>query len=658
VELLSTFAEQAVIAIENVRRFKALETRTDALTRSLDRQTATSEILRAISRSPTDYVPVFQTILENATHLCGAPFGCLFLLRDDHLHLAANLGGHPDFLDFLNKTPLPLDRPAVASNAARQQVPVQNLDIADELYRAGDPIRVLTVDVGGLRTLLGVPMLKGKETVGVMGLYRQEVKAFSDEDIELVSTFADQAVIAIENVRLFNETKEALERQTAMAEILKVIASSPSSVQPVFDAIAESAVRLCDAVYSAAITLEGGLLHLTAHNNWPDETLAYAQKLFPMPLEADHLSAIAVRENRLIYQDHLQDDPDVPTTSRELARISGYHSLIIVPMVREGRAVGVMVVTGKGAFSDHQVALLKTFTDQAVIAIENVRLFNETKEALERQTATAEILKVIASSPSDVQPVLETIVESAVRLCDAVYSAVITIERGMLHLVAYKNWPAEGLALAQRLFPMPLESDHLSAIAARENRVIHQVNLQDDPEVPASSRELAKITGYRALLIVPMVREDQSQGVIVVARRDAFSNEQIGLLQTFADQAVIAIENVRLFNETKEALERQTATAEILEVISRSQSDLQPVFLRRYAAAYREPRIDDVRRREGHAGNLSDARDPWGCYGPRDSRTHCGSGRRCPPGAGLPGRRNCAHRGLAQRPRGADAACG
>jgi len=568
IALIKTFADQAVIAIENARLFN--ETK-----EALERQTASAEILRVIASSPAQVEPVFEAIVTSAMRLFNAKSAVLLRRGESHFSVGAYAGPEVAHLpEQVREAPLDPDKNFPSRAIVRGEV----VHIPDW---AGDDIPEHEKIVGkafGIRSGLIVPLLRNEVGIGALAVTRETAGVYGEKEIALLRSFADQAVIAIENVRLFNETREALERQTATAEVLRTISASPTDTQPVFDIIAERAATLCGASDSAVMRYDGTLVHLAAQYNMMPEAGEGLRRAFPCTVEHNSAGVRTIRTSQVVQIHDVRELPDYQLA--DVAEVGGRRRLLGVPLMRGGRAIGAVVVAHNepGQFSDHQIGLVKTFADQAVIAIENVRLFNETKEALERQTATAEILKVISSSPTDVQPVLETIVESAVRLCDAVYSAVVTLDRGMLHLVAYRNWPAEGLALAQRMFPMPLESDHLSAIAAREKRVIHQVNLQDDPEVPVSSRELAKITGYRALLIVPMVREDQSQGVVVVARRDAFSKEQIALLRTFADQAVIAIENVRLFNETKEALERQTTTAEILKVIASSPSDVQPVF--------------------------------------------------------------------------------
>ena len=372
---------------------------------------------------------------------------------------------------------------------------------------------------------------------------------------------------------------EALEQQTATSEILSVIASSPTDVQPIFDAIVQSAVRLCDAVYSAAARLEGDLIHLVAHHNWSDEGLAMAQRLFPMPADRDHLTARAIRESRVIHVHHIQSDPTVPVTSRELAVSQGYQTLLVVPMLREGHALGAIIVAkAEGPFSDEKVALLQTFADQAVIAIENVRLFTELQEknraltdahaqvseALEQQTATSEILRVISSSPTDVQPVFDTIVESAAKLCNAEVSNVTRFDGEWVHMVAMHADPI-GADRLRQAYPARPSGALASLRAIRDRNVIHIADLLKDAEY--AMPEAATAAGFRAVLSVPMLREGRAIGSITVGRAapGRFGEAQVELLRVFADQAVIAIENVRLFKEL------QTRTSEL----SRSVAELQ-----------------------------------------------------------------------------------
>src|SRR5258705_546445 len=402
----------------------------------------------------------------------------------------------------------------------------------------------------------------------------QRLQSSLDERDEAI---AQQAATAVENARLFNETREALERQTATADILKVIASSPSDVQPVFEAIAESARRLVGG-HSAAVTrVIGDMIHLAAFTAGSEAGTKELQSSFPTPLSSPGIHSRVARTGELAFRTDIETEPDVPQAVKELARARGYRSLLVVPMMRDGVAIGTIGVTRRepGPFSDHLVGLLKTFADQAVIAIENTRLFNETREALERQTATADILKVIASSPSDVQPVFEAIATSANRLIGGHSTAVLRFVDGVSHLAAFTPTnPAADEAL-EASFPRPL-AEFPPFELVREGEAAQVI----DTEFESGARDIARLRGYRSMLFAPLMSNGVPIGLIGVTRTEpgSFADHHVQLLQTFADQAVIAIENTRLFNETREALERQTATADILKVIASSPSDVQPVF--------------------------------------------------------------------------------
>ena len=601
--LLKIFADQAVIAVENVRLFKELELRNRDLTVALEQQTATSEILRVISSSTSDLQPVFDTMAENAVRLCEAERAFIFRFDGQLLRAAASYNVGPEVREFVDRNPITPGRQSISARAALERRTVHIPDIQ------ADPDYAYAMrDVEPIRTLLAVPMLKGDDLVGTITIYRLEVKPFTAKQVALVETFADQAVIAIENVRLFTELQEknsaltvahaqvteALEQQTATAEILRVISRSPTDVQPVFDTIVRSAVRLCDGLFSSLYQFDGELHYLVAQHNYTPEALAEVNRIFPAPPTRDLFTGRAILDRALIHIPDVELDREFQHHS--LSRAIGFRSGLFVPMLREGAPIGVIIVARAepGPFSDNEIELLKTFADQAVIAVENVRLFKELEArnrdltvALEQQTATAEILRVISRSQTDVQPVFDTIAESVVRLCDGVLSGVYRFDGSLIHFVAHHNWTDEGLDLGRRLYPRAPSRETQVAAAIQDRSVVEVRDFENDPGVPAPSLPLARALGYRSILAVPMLREESPIGAIAVARAEPgpFSDTEIELLKTFADQAVIAVENVRLFKELEarnhdltEALEQQTATAEILRVISQSQSDVQPVF--------------------------------------------------------------------------------
>src|SRR5258706_11690013 len=373
------------------------------------------------------------------------------------------------------------------------------------------------------------------------------------------------------------EYKEALEQQAATAEILKVISGSPDDVQPVFDAIVKSAVRLVGG-YSVAVSRRAGdkleLAAFTSLGKARDDAL---KSFFPIPIAKRPLIAKAIRTKSLLFGSDTETDPRLAGGSPEIARARGYRSVLYVPLVREETVIGLIHVTRAipGPFSDHHIQLVKSFADQAVIAIENARLFNETKEALERQAAISEVLRVILGSPTDVKPVLEAVAERAARICDATDARIFLVEGKAFRPVA-----GFGEVHVDN-DPRPLDRGSPSGRAVIDRATQHIEDILAPPadEFPLG-RRMAQRPGWRTILSVPLMREDRAFGTIVLRRSEArrFSDKQVSLLQTFADQAAIAIDNVRLFNETKEALERQTATSEVLRVISTSPSDLEPVF--------------------------------------------------------------------------------
>jgi GAF domain-containing protein/CheY-like chemotaxis protein/anti-sigma regulatory factor (Ser/Thr protein kinase) len=574
VALLRTFADQAVIAIENVRLFH--ETR-----EGLEQQTAISEILRVISDSPADVLPVLETVGQRAAKICEAPNVDVLLVEGDKFRMAARVG---EMGGLEQGALVPIERTFLTGRAILDRAVVH---VADILGPDGDdypPARALAQKFG-YHTMLAVPLMREQQAFGVILLRRTELRPFTDKQIALLKTFADQAVIAIENVRLFNETREALERQTATAEILKVISSSPTDVQPVFDAIARSAMKLIGGLSAAVTRVFGDSLHLAAFtttNASGDKALMSA---FPAPISRGVMGK-AVRFRAPAYVSDCETDPDYPPELREMARTRGFRSVIYVPMLHDGMAIGTIGVTRRapGPFSGYQIDLLKTFADQAVIAIENVRLFNETREALDQQTATSEVLKVISSSQNDTQPVFDMIARRAMQLCDSQFCAVFRFDGELIHLVAHHGLSPEGAVAYERGFP--LRPSRINAIGrAIEDRAIAEIpDVEADPEY--GHRDLARAVTFRAILAVPLLRDGRPIGGIAVSRTSVgrFPAKHIDLLHTFADQAVIAIENVRVFQElearTKEltrSVGQLTALGEVGQAIS-STLDIEKVL--------------------------------------------------------------------------------
>ncbi|UCH18420.1 MAG: GAF domain-containing protein, partial [Burkholderiales bacterium] len=569
IALAKSFVDQAVIAIENARLFN--ETK-----EALERQTTTAAILKVISESPTDVQPVFDAIVQNCMRLFGGMHVALNMARGDVIDRVAYSVAREVQDATADVFPMPLNETSIAGRAmvTGELVHLEDLSAADWI---GDGPRSILRRVGH-RSALCAPMLREGKAIGAIIVFRQTTGRFKDEQIALLETFADQAVIAIENVRLFNETKEALERQTGTAEVLKVISESPTDVQPVFDVISERAMRLCGAQYGFVFTFDGEWIQVAGACGLDPDGLQTMKQAFPMRPEAPAVVARTIREDAVI------NAPDVLTQTgypiRETAERAGFRSALGVPMRREGRIVGAITVAraSTGLFPDKQVKLLETFADQAVIAIQNARVFNETQQALERQTATAEVLKVISESPTDVQPVFDVISERAMRLCGAQYGFVFTFDGEWIHVGGACGLDPDGLQSLRQVFPMRPGGHAVAARTIHEGTVINSPDVLADPDY--AIRDTAERAGFRSAVGVPMRREGRIVGSITVTRAQLgpFPDEQVKLLETFADQAVIAIENARLFNETKEALERQTASTEVLQVISGSMADAQPVF--------------------------------------------------------------------------------
>ena len=570
VKLLQTFAEQAVIAIENVRLFNETQS-------ALERQTASAEVLQVISRSMADARPVFDTIVQGCQRLFAGQTVNLLLVERGELRRVA-MAYDANFAP-VDTPAWPVDHDSVSGDCVltgRAVVVRDREEVFDRYPRTRELSQVI-----GWRSALFAPLMRGEQAIGCIGVLRAAPSTFDERDVDLARSFADQAVIAIENARLFNETKEALERQTATSEVLRVISSSITDAQPVFDVIAERAARLTGAHYGMVFRFDGEMIHIVSSFGVDEGGVAAAGEAFPMPPGNGSITAQAVRDARVTQTADVLQLADDAYKTRHIAQAVGYRSVLSVPMLRDGRVIGAITVMRPQAahFSEQEIALLETFADQAVIAIENVRLFKETQETLDRQTGTAEILKVIASSPSDVQPVFGAIASSSKRLINGFSTTVFRIIDGVMHLVAFTPTNDAADEALKTTFPRPI-SEFPPFTLVQDGGTAQIGDTEADRDVPVMLRDLARLRGFRAMLFTPLMRDGAVIGMISVTRKEAgsFAEHHVQLLRTFADQAVIAIENTRLFNETREALERQTATAEVLEVIGSSVADPQPAF--------------------------------------------------------------------------------
>src|SRR5262245_21869708 len=583
IDQLKIFADQAVIAIENARLFEAEQTRKRELQESLEYQTATSEVLNVISRSPTDVQPVFDTIVMSCKRLFSSHTAVVTRVSEGKVQLAAFTPVSAEADQELKRYyPIELDGKSAVPSAAREGVPFM---ITDTEMDAHIP-NVELARRRGYRSVLVVPMLSQGATIGTINVSRADPGQFSKPEFELLKTFADQAVIAIENARLFEEvqtrTKElqdSLDRQTATSEVLGVISRSPNEVQPVLDTIVATAHRLCQADRAIVWRLEGETFRAVAHRGLPKEQVepVYDARL---PLSRGSMVGRATLARRAVQVEDVATDPELVAATHALDRdrAGNSHTILAVPLLLKGHPIGVITLgrTRVALFDDKQVALVESFADQAVIAIENSRLFeaeqaskHELTEALEQQTATADVLKVISRSALDVQKVLDALVESAARLCDAYDAAIFQVFGNALRLVADKvqSFPtADSFGVTS----LPLVRGFITGRAIIDRRTIQVADILAEADEYPESQKLALQVGYRTALAVPLVHAGKAIGVIAIRRAEVrpFTERQIELVNTFADQAVIAIENTRLFEEVQTRTRELAKTVEDLEIAS------------------------------------------------------------------------------------------
>ncbi|MGC1997327.1 MAG: GAF domain-containing protein, partial [Pseudolabrys sp.] len=571
-----------------------------ALTRELkeaqEQQTATSEVLKVISSSPGELDPVFNALLANATRICEATFGGLFL-REGALFRAVAIHSKESYDDYLRRNPVidvrenpgtPLDRVA----NSKQVLHIPDLR-TDQSYIGKNRFIVRLVETVGTRTFVSVPMLKEGELIGAINMYRQEVRPFTDRQIELVKNFAAQAVIAIENTRLLNELRqrtgdlsEALEQQTATSEVLSVISSSQGDLDPVFQAMLENAVRICDASFGMLFRIEQGLMRAEAMVGVPPKFAEFWQRGPQRPGSRTAAGRI-VETRQPVHVVDVRSEPayvEGEPVFVAAVNLGGFRTLLNVPMLKDNELVGIIAIYRQEVrpFTNKQVELLSNFAAQAVIAIENTRLLNELRESLQQQTATADVLKVISSSPGELEPVFQAMLENATKLCEASYGLMWLREgdafrsaalHGDLPQAYLEQWRSGTLFRPGPhvlLFRVAISGEPLQVADLRTDASY----LSGDP-LPVAAADVA---GVRTLFVVPMLRDKKVVGVIGIYRKEVkpFTEKQIDLVKNFAAQAVIAIENTRLLSELRESLQQQTATADVLKVISSSPGALDP----------------------------------------------------------------------------------
>ena len=541
-----------------------------------EQQAATAEILRVIRASPSDVQPVFETIVRNAVSLCGGLFANVFRFDGELLHFVASHNVGPSIVGMMReKYPMRPDFSQVSGRVLLTKSVVWLEDaLADPDYDQRFPRAM------GWRRLLGVPMLREGEPLGVIGVGWAEQGPASKVQEELLKTFADQAVIAIENTRLLNELRESLQQQTATADVLKVISRSTFDLDTVLNTLSESATRLCEADGTIIWRPKDGRYKLAACYGLTAEFETDMRQVALKPRGHSPVGR-AVQAKKTIHIPDMLADPEYVAYDFNPKRVGGYRAMLGVPLMREGVPIGAMMVgrlTPK-AFTEAQIALVTIFADQAVIAIENVRLFEaeqqrtrELSESLEQQTATSEVLRVISSSQGELQPVFDTLLDNATRLCAAKFGTMFFCEGNDFRVVAqHKNTPP-ALVQIRRQDPI-LRAGPGTAIrrSFQTKQVVQVADIMAEKaysERDSNRVALVELGGYRAILSVPMLKDNEVLGIINIYRQEtgAFGDKQVELVKNFASQAVIAIENARLLTELRQRTDDLSRSLEDLRV--------------------------------------------------------------------------------------------
>ena len=573
---------------------------TRELNKSLERQTATSEVLKVISRSTFDLQIVLDTLVQSAARLCNAEMACIVRPQGSYVRFLATYGFSQEFVDVASSTPVPPGRWTLSGQVMEEGRTVHIADVlADREYTFSAAQKI-----AGLRSGLGVPLVREGTPIGVINLWRSQVQPFTEKQIELVTAFADQAVIAIENARLLNELRESLQQQTATADVLKVISRSTFDLQTVLDTLVEFAARLSEADKGQILRPTGkdARYYSAASYRHTPEFNEHAKALIYAPGRGG-VGGRVLLEGKSVQIPDVLADPEY--TFGETARLGNFRAILGVPLLRQGIPIGLFLLHRAAVrpFTEKQIKLVETFADQAVIAIENTRLFEaeqertrELTELLEQQTATSEVLKVISGSPGELGPVFQAMLENAVRICSAKFGVLALSEGDAFRAVALHGAPPAYAEVRRREPVMRFGPGTAAGCATKTKQPVQIADIRAEPAYANDPQRLAilELAGARTMLAVPMLKEDEVVGVIWIYRQEVqpFTDKQVALVQNFAAQAVIAIENTRLLNELRqrttdltertadltEALEQQTATSEVLQVISSSPGDLEPVF--------------------------------------------------------------------------------
>jgi len=557
IELVGNFAAQAVIAIENARLLGQLR-------ESLAQQTATADVLKAISGSAFDLRTVLDTLVKSAALLCEADMASINRPSDGKFHQIASYSYSPEFKEFMARHPIPTGRGSVAGRAAAEGRAVQIADVqSDPEYGFKEGAKL-----GGLHTMLGVPLLREDSAIGVIALSRKTVRPFTAKQIELVETFADQAVIAIENARLLGELRQrtteltqSLEQQTATAEVLSVISRSKFELQPILQSVVDTAARLCRADQAVIFRLDRGLYRFAAGHSIDPAYLEIERQNPIAPGTATVIGRAAMHRKVVSIDDALSDPL---YEKKQEAKIAGIRSMIGVPLTREGAPIGVIALARGRVepFAEREIEIVSTFADQAVIAIENVRLFEaeqqrarELSESLEQQTATSEVLRVISSSPGDLQPVFASMLENAVRVCGATFGNLWLREGDVFRIGATYGAQAAWSDFLSRepTFRVDPRFGLGRLIVTKQTYQVLDIAVEPthQDKLRMATIELAHA---RTLIGVPLLRDDDVIGAIVIYRQEVrpFTDQQIEVVESFANQAVIAIENARPLTELRQ----------------------------------------------------------------------------------------------------------